>query len=165
MWWKDYNLVRTNNNLSVDVSWIIKSTKVIISTKSEKNYDWTIDSEMIVIKNITAFKDNILLWYFDHHNNASFARQLNFYSYRRLMYVPLWQLMRNGQYFMIHVRPFHYHSYQCFFCFKFQFTLQLQKKLMQVSDPNQLYVTFYNQYFKCNMPNLLCKIVHSKKPS
>lgn len=50
---------------------------------------WSDDGESFVVKQIDKFSTNILPQYFKHSNFSSFARQLNFYGFRKLKAEPI----------------------------------------------------------------------------
>ena len=50
---------------------------------------WAEDGESFVVKNVEKFATNILPQYFKHSNFSSFARQLNFYGFRKLKAEPI----------------------------------------------------------------------------
>jgi len=50
---------------------------------------WSTSGDSFVIKNIDVFSSNILPQYFKHSNFSSFARQLNFYGFRKLKSDPI----------------------------------------------------------------------------
>jgi len=45
---------------------------------------WTEDGTMFVIKDIKVFEQTIIPQFFDHNKFSSFARQLNFYGFRKM---------------------------------------------------------------------------------
>ncbi len=50
---------------------------------------WAEDGESFVVKNVEKFATNVLPQYFKHSNFSSFARQLNFYGFRKLKAEPI----------------------------------------------------------------------------
>ncbi|KAL3924946.1 MAG: hypothetical protein SGILL_000736 [Bacillariaceae sp.] len=50
---------------------------------------WTPDGEMFVVKDPDRFASQIIPQYFDHNKFSSFARQLNFYGFRKMQSKPI----------------------------------------------------------------------------
>jgi len=50
---------------------------------------WTADGEMFVVKDPDEFASQIIPQYFDHNKFSSFARQLNFYGFRKMQSKPI----------------------------------------------------------------------------
>mmetsp|Transcript_37615 Transcript_37615/g.55406 ORF Transcript_37615/g.55406 Transcript_37615/m.55406 type:complete len:179 (-) Transcript_37615:424-960(-) len=50
---------------------------------------WVKDGDMFVIKNQTMFASHILPQHFNHQKYSSFARQLNFYNFRKIKSKPV----------------------------------------------------------------------------
>ena len=50
---------------------------------------WTEDGEMFVVKDPDLFATDIIPQYFDHNKFSSFARQLNFYGFRKMQAKPI----------------------------------------------------------------------------
>lgn len=50
---------------------------------------WTEDGEMFVVKDPDLFAAEIIPQYFDHNKFSSFARQLNFYGFRKMQAKPI----------------------------------------------------------------------------
>ena len=50
---------------------------------------WTEDGEMFVVKDPNRFANDIIPQYFDHNKFSSFARQLNFYGFRKMQAKPI----------------------------------------------------------------------------
>jgi len=50
---------------------------------------WSINGDNFIIKNVECFSSKILPQYFKHSNFSSFARQLNFYGFRKLKAEPI----------------------------------------------------------------------------
>mmetsp|Transcript_10135 Transcript_10135/g.12841 ORF Transcript_10135/g.12841 Transcript_10135/m.12841 type:complete len:330 (+) Transcript_10135:734-1723(+) len=50
---------------------------------------WAEDGESFVVKNVEKFAQTVLPQYFKHSNFSSFARQLNFYGFRKLKAEPI----------------------------------------------------------------------------
>ena len=50
---------------------------------------WAEDGESFVVKNVEKFSTSVLPQYFKHSNFSSFARQLNFYGFRKLKAEPI----------------------------------------------------------------------------
>lgn len=50
---------------------------------------WSPSGDSFVVKNVEKFASNVLPMYFKHSNFSSFARQLNFYGFRKLKAEPI----------------------------------------------------------------------------
>lgn len=50
---------------------------------------WTADGDMFVVKDPDEFASQIIPQYFDHNKFSSFARQLNFYGFRKMQSKPI----------------------------------------------------------------------------
>jgi len=50
---------------------------------------WSPNGDSFVVKNVEKFASNVLPMYFKHSNFSSFARQLNFYGFRKLKAEPI----------------------------------------------------------------------------
>lgn len=50
---------------------------------------WTPDGDMFVVKDPDLFASSIIPQYFDHNKFSSFARQLNFYGFRKMQSKPI----------------------------------------------------------------------------
>merc|ERR1719253_2427897 len=50
---------------------------------------WTADGDMFVVKDPDEFAAQIIPQYFDHNKFSSFARQLNFYGFRKMQSKPI----------------------------------------------------------------------------
>lgn len=86
---------------------------------------WTEDGNMFVIKDQAVFAKDIIPQFFDHNKFTSFARQLNFYGFRKM-----------------------------------------QSRAIYKGDVNKetaKYVTFFNEKFKRDRPDLLKEIQRSTK--
>jgi heat shock transcription factor, other eukaryote len=45
---------------------------------------WTTTNDSLIIRNVSRFSDEVLPVYFKHHNFASFIRQANIYSFKKI---------------------------------------------------------------------------------
>jgi hypothetical protein len=45
---------------------------------------WSTSSDSFVIRNVSRFTEEVLPAYYKHHNFASFIRQLNIYSFKKI---------------------------------------------------------------------------------
>merc|ERR1719491_2780660 len=61
----------------------------MIETCDSEVCSWTADGEMFVVKNPELFASEIIPQYFDHNKFSSFARQLNFYGFRKIQTKPI----------------------------------------------------------------------------
>jgi len=61
----------------------------MIDTCEPKIASWTPDGEMFVVKDPDLFASTIIPQYFDHNKFSSFARQLNFYGFRKMQAKPI----------------------------------------------------------------------------
>ena len=50
---------------------------------------WSVSGDNFVVKNVEKFASAVLPQYFKHSNFSSFARQLNFYGFRKLKAEPI----------------------------------------------------------------------------
>lgn len=76
----------TNNNA---IPIFLKKTYRMIETCDPEICSWTTDGEMFVVKNPELFASEIIPQYFDHNKFSSFARQLNFYGFRKIQTKPI----------------------------------------------------------------------------
>jgi len=67
----------------------LKKTYKMIDTCDPKIASWTPDGEMFVVKDPDVFASTIIPQYFDHNKFSSFARQLNFYGFRKMQAKPI----------------------------------------------------------------------------
>lgn len=67
----------------------LKKTYKMIDTCDATIASWTEDGEMFVIKDPDVFASIIIPQYFDHNKFSSFARQLNFYGFRKMQAKPI----------------------------------------------------------------------------
>jgi hypothetical protein len=68
----------------VTVPLFLQKTYKMIDTCAPSIACWTEDGEMFVVKNPTIFERDVIPQYFDHSKFTSFARQLNFYGFRKM---------------------------------------------------------------------------------
>ena len=67
----------------------LKKTYRMIETCDPAICDWTPDGDMFVVKDPDVFASEIIPQYFDHNKFSSFARQLNFYGFRKIQTKPI----------------------------------------------------------------------------
>eukprot|EP00567_Pseudictyota_dubia_P000021 CAMPEP_0197465030 /NCGR_PEP_ID=MMETSP1175-20131217/64329_1 /TAXON_ID=1003142 /ORGANISM="Triceratium dubium, Strain CCMP147" /LENGTH=518 /DNA_ID=CAMNT_0043001035 /DNA_START=260 /DNA_END=1816 /DNA_ORIENTATION=- len=67
----------------------LKKTYKMIDTCDPMIASWTPDGEMFVVKDPDLFATTIIPQYFDHNKFSSFARQLNFYGFRKMQAKPI----------------------------------------------------------------------------
>jgi hypothetical protein len=67
----------------------LKKTYKMIETCDPNIASWTEDGEMFTIKNPDLFATEVIPQYFDHNKFSSFARQLNFYGFRKMQAKPI----------------------------------------------------------------------------
>lgn len=67
----------------------LKKTYKMIDTCDENIAAWTADGDMFVVKDPDLFASSIIPQYFDHNKFSSFARQLNFYGFRKMQSKPI----------------------------------------------------------------------------
>jgi len=67
----------------------LKKTYKMIDTCDQTIAAWTPDGEMFVVKDPDLFATTIIPQYFDHNKFSSFARQLNFYGFRKMQSKPI----------------------------------------------------------------------------
>lgn len=61
----------------------------MISNSDEDIVGWSNDGEMLVVKDTAKFASEVIPQYFDHCKFSSFARQLNFYGFRKVQDRPI----------------------------------------------------------------------------
>mmetsp|Transcript_37078 Transcript_37078/g.78269 ORF Transcript_37078/g.78269 Transcript_37078/m.78269 type:complete len:483 (+) Transcript_37078:114-1562(+) len=84
---QDENGVGSNNTSAIPI--FLKKTYRMIETCDPDICSWTPDGEMFVVKNPDLFASEIIPQYFDHNKFSSFARQLNFYGFRKIQTKPI----------------------------------------------------------------------------
>lgn len=67
----------------------LKKTYTMIDTCDSSICCWSPDGDMFVIKDQDRFAAEIIPQYFDHNKFSSFARQLNFYGFRKIQSKPI----------------------------------------------------------------------------
>mmetsp|Transcript_51014 Transcript_51014/g.122986 ORF Transcript_51014/g.122986 Transcript_51014/m.122986 type:complete len:497 (+) Transcript_51014:168-1658(+) len=67
----------------------LKKTYKMIDTCDSTIASWTPDGEMFVVKDPEIFATKVIPQYFDHNKFSSFARQLNFYGFRKMQSKPI----------------------------------------------------------------------------
>eukprot|EP00978_Attheya_sp_CCMP212_P011309 scaffold27876_cov51-Attheya_sp.AAC.2 len=67
----------------------LKKTYEMIDSSDPQILDWSEDGEMFVVKDPERFAEEIVPQYFDHNKFSSFARQLNFYGFRKMQSKPI----------------------------------------------------------------------------
>jgi len=67
----------------------LKKTYRLIESCDSAICSWTEDGEMFVVKDPELFATIIIPQYFDHNKFSSFARQLNFYGFRKIQTKPI----------------------------------------------------------------------------
>mmetsp|Transcript_4436 Transcript_4436/g.9589 ORF Transcript_4436/g.9589 Transcript_4436/m.9589 type:complete len:478 (+) Transcript_4436:167-1600(+) len=80
---------KDENNCSNAIPIFLKKTYRMIETCNPEICSWTADGEMFVVKNPELFALDIIPQYFDHNKFSSFARQLNFYGFRKIQTKPI----------------------------------------------------------------------------
>ena len=86
--------LKISNWLLVSLVFFAKRCSIIIRFRSLSTHHRTADGEMFVVKDPDQFATNIIPQYFDHNKFSSFARQLNFYGFRKMQSKPI----RNSDY-------------------------------------------------------------------
>jgi hypothetical protein len=81
------NLENENSLSTVPV--FLKKLAKMIETCDPDICSWADDGDMFVVKNPDRFAEDIIPQYFDHNKFSSFARQLNFYGFRKIQTRPL----------------------------------------------------------------------------
>lgn len=79
---------------STTIPIFLKKTYKMIESSPPDIAAWTDDGEMFVVKDPDGFATKIIPQYFDHNKFSSFARQLNFYGFRKMQSKPI----RNSDY-------------------------------------------------------------------
>jgi len=67
----------------------LKKTYKMIDTCDSNVASWTADGDMFVVKDPDLFAGSIIPQFFDHSKFSSFARQLNFYGFRKMQSKPI----------------------------------------------------------------------------
>ncbi|CAJ1946620.1 unnamed protein product [Cylindrotheca closterium] len=67
----------------------LKKTYKMIDTCDPNIASWTADGDMFVVKDPDVFATSVIPAYFDHNKFSSFARQLNFYGFRKMQSKPI----------------------------------------------------------------------------
>merc|ERR1711907_620239 len=67
----------------------LKKTYKMIESSPPEVAAWSPDGEMFVVKDPDQFASQIIPQYFDHNKFSSFARQLNFYGFRKMQSKPI----------------------------------------------------------------------------
>mmetsp|Transcript_13301 Transcript_13301/g.31922 ORF Transcript_13301/g.31922 Transcript_13301/m.31922 type:complete len:446 (-) Transcript_13301:1028-2365(-) len=67
----------------------LKKTYKMIDTCDPSIASWTPDGDMFVVKDPDLFASSIIPQFFDHNKFSSFARQLNFYGFRKMQSKPI----------------------------------------------------------------------------
>lgn len=83
-----------NQAKNTTVPIFLKKTYKMIDTCDPKISSWTDDGEMFVVKDPDVFAEKVIPQFFDHNKFSSFARQLNFYGFRKMQAKPI----RNADY-------------------------------------------------------------------
>lgn len=74
---------------STTIPIFLKKTYKMIESCPYEVASWTPDGEMFAVKDPDAFAADIIPQYFDHNKFSSFARQLNFYGFRKMQSKPI----------------------------------------------------------------------------
>mmetsp|Transcript_13037 Transcript_13037/g.28561 ORF Transcript_13037/g.28561 Transcript_13037/m.28561 type:complete len:511 (+) Transcript_13037:144-1676(+) len=67
----------------------LKKTYKMIDTCDPTIASWTEEGDMFVVKDPDVFATQVIPQYFDHNKFSSFARQLNFYGFRKMQSKPI----------------------------------------------------------------------------
>jgi len=67
----------------------LQKTYAMINTCDPNMAEWTPNGTMFVVKDQTRFAKEVIPLFFDHQKFASFARQLNFYGFRKVQVKPV----------------------------------------------------------------------------
>jgi len=67
----------------------LKKTYKMIDTCDASIASWTDEGDMFVVKDPELFATRVIPQYFDHNKFSSFARQLNFYGFRKMQSKPI----------------------------------------------------------------------------
>mmetsp|Transcript_22787 Transcript_22787/g.56462 ORF Transcript_22787/g.56462 Transcript_22787/m.56462 type:complete len:465 (+) Transcript_22787:100-1494(+) len=87
---EDEKLVQTSKcKGSTTIPIFLKKTYKMIESSPPEIAAWTPDGEMFVVKDPDEFATQIIPQYFDHNKFSSFARQLNFYGFRKMQSKPI----------------------------------------------------------------------------
>lgn len=74
---------------STTIPIFLKKTYKMIESSPPEVAAWSPDGEMFVVKDPDQFASQIIPQYFDHNKFSSFARQLNFYGFRKMQSKPI----------------------------------------------------------------------------
>jgi len=74
---------------STTIPIFLKKTYKMIESSSPEVASWTPDGEMFAVKDPDVFAAEVIPQYFDHNKFSSFARQLNFYGFRKMQSKPI----------------------------------------------------------------------------
>jgi len=74
---------------STTIPIFLKKTYKMIESSPPEVAAWTADGDMFVVKDPDEFASQIIPQYFDHNKFSSFARQLNFYGFRKMQSKPI----------------------------------------------------------------------------
>jgi hypothetical protein len=74
---------------STTIPIFLKKTYKMIDTCDHEIASWTADGDMFVVKDPDMFASAVIPQYFDHNKFSSFARQLNFYGFRKMQSKPI----------------------------------------------------------------------------
>jgi len=74
---------------STTIPIFLKKTYRMLESSPPEIAAWTSDGEMFVVKDPDRFASQIIPQYFDHNKFSSFARQLNFYGFRKMQSKPI----------------------------------------------------------------------------
>ena len=67
----------------------LKKTYKMVDTCDPSIASWTAEGDMFVVKDPDIFATRVIPQYFDHNKFSSFARQLNFYGFRKMQSKPI----------------------------------------------------------------------------
>lgn len=67
----------------------LKKTYKMIDTCDPSIASWSEEGDMFVVKDPEVFASRVIPQYFDHNKFSSFARQLNFYGFRKMQSKPI----------------------------------------------------------------------------
>lgn len=86
----DEKLIQTSKcKGSTTIPIFLKKTYKMIESSPTDIAAWTSDGDMFVVKDPDKFASQIIPQYFDHNKFSSFARQLNFYGFRKMQSKPI----------------------------------------------------------------------------
>jgi len=74
---------------STTIPIFLKKTYKMIESSPQEVAAWTPEGDMFVVKDPDQFATDIIPQYFDHNKFSSFARQLNFYGFRKMQSKPI----------------------------------------------------------------------------